>query len=141
MNTYTFDELSTGMKCSFKVSVTQDMMEKFMDITGDKNPMHTDREFAIKKGYEREIVYGMLTASFMSTVAGMYLPGERSLIHQVESKFLKPVYVGDRLQVNGEIKEKNELFNLIEISVSIYNERQEKVFKGKMKVGVTGDGS
>lgn len=139
MNTYTFDELSVGMKCSFESSITQDMMEKFMDITGDRNPIHTNREFAVAKGYNGPIAYGMLTASFMSTLAGMYIPGERSLIHQAECKFIKPVYIGDRLFINGEIKGKNELYHLIELSVTIYNEKQEKVFKGKMKVGVTDD--
>lgn len=138
MNTYTFDELHEGMECSFEAGITQDMMEKFMDITGDRNPMHINREFAVAKGYNGTIAYGMLTASFMSTLAGMYIPGERSLIHQVECKFMKPVYVGDRLLIHGEIKEKNELYHLIEISVTMHNQKQEKVFKGKMKVGVIG---
>lgn len=136
MNTYTYEKLTIGMKCSFEVSVTQEMMEKFRDITGDWNPLHNDNDFAVARGFRGQVVYGMLTASFMSTVAGMYLPGERSLIHSMEGKFLKPVYVGETLTVCGEVKDKHDLFRLIELGVVVYSDKKEKVYKGKMKVGI-----
>lgn len=139
MNTYSYEELVVGMQCSFETCITQKMMNQFMEITGDRNPLHNDEKFAIKKGYRGRVAYGMLTASFMSTVAGMYLPGEKSLIHQVEGKFLKPVYVEEPLTVCGEIKEKYDLFRMIEVRVVIYNQDNEKVYKGKMKVEVMGE--
>lgn len=136
MNTYTYEELTIGMKCSFEVSVTQEMMKQFQNITGDDNPLHNDNDFAVARGFQGEVVYGMLTASFMSTIAGMYLPGERSLIHSMEGKFLKPAYVGETLTVCGEVKDKNDLFRLIELVIIIYNDKKEKIYKGKMKVGI-----
>ena len=49
----------------------------------------------------------MLTASFLSTLAGIYLPGEKSLIHSVETKMIKPVFIGDELIVTGKVSEKS----------------------------------
>ena len=40
MNHYTFDELSVGMTESFSVTVTEDMLLSFGELSGDKNPMH-----------------------------------------------------------------------------------------------------
>ena len=112
------------------------MLDKFCDITGDINPMHTDAEYAKAKGYNDRICYGMLTSSFLSTLAGMYLPGERSLIHSVETIFKSPVYVGDSLTVSGEIVEKNDNFKVLEVKVQIINQDGKKVVRGKMQIGV-----
>jgi len=102
--------------------------------------LHTDAEFAKTKGYDSCVAYGMLTASFLSTLAGVYLPGEKSLIHSVETKFVKPVFVGDTLTITGKVSEKNELFSVITLKVTITNQRAEKVLRGSMQIGVLADG-
>ena len=84
MNHYQFSDLSTGMKEEFTVTVDQDKMDKFYQITGDANPLHQDDSFAKNQGYPAAVAYGMLTASFLSSLAGMYLPGEKSLIQSAE---------------------------------------------------------
>ncbi|MFT2536397.1 MaoC/PaaZ C-terminal domain-containing protein, partial [Escherichia coli] len=69
------------------------------------------------------VTFGMLTASFYSTLAGMYLPGKYSLIHSFEElSFLKPVFAGDLLTVVGEVFEKEEAFGLIRIKAVIRNQ-------------------
>ena len=78
----------------------------------------------------------MLTASFLSTLAGVYLPGEKSLIHSIETKFIKPVFVGDKLTILGEVSSKNDLFSVIEMKITIRNQDNIKVLRGNMKVGV-----
>lgn len=140
MNRYRFEEIETGMEESFEVRVTSEMMESFFRITGDSNPLHTDEAFARKKGYASCVSYGMLTASFLSTLAGVYMPGERSLIHSVETKFVKPVYVQDVLKICGKVIEKNELFSTIKLKVTVTNQKQEKVLRGTMQIGVLTDG-
>lgn len=140
MNRYRFEEIQTGMEEAFEVKVTSEMMEMFFHITGDSNPLHRDAEFARKKGYASCVSYGMLTASFLSTLAGVYMPGERSLIHSVETKFVRPVFPGDVLKICGEVVEKNELFSTIRLKVTVTNQKQEKVLRGTMQIGVLADG-
>lgn len=140
MNQYGFEEIEVGKTESFEVTITPEMLEQFRSITGDVNPLHTNEEFARKKGYDSCVVYGMLTASFLSTLAGVYLPGERSLIHHVETKFVKPVFVGDTLTIQGKVTEKQELFSVLYLKVTITNQKKEKVLRGSMQIGVMEDG-
>ena len=113
MNQYTYDEIKVGQKEHFSVVVTPEDQAAFCKITGDVNPLHQDAEYAAAKGHKGCVVYGMLTASYYSTLAGVYLPGERSLVHSVKSKFLKPVYIGDTLLIEGTVTEKNDTFQMI----------------------------
>ena len=136
MNRYTFDDIEIGMKESFDVTVTEEMMRSFREITGDINPLHNDPEFAGSKGYDDKVVFGMLTASFLSTLAGVYIPGENSLIRETEVKFKKPVYVGDRLTVTGEVSEIRRDFGVFWLKVSITDQSGEKVLRGKMQIGI-----
>lgn len=135
MNHYQFSDLSTGMKEEFTVTVDQDKMDKFYQITGDANPLHQDDSFAKNQGYPAAVVYGMLTASFLSSLAGVYLPGEKSLIQSAEVKFLQPVFPGDTLRICGEVKELNESVQRMVLKTTIYNQEQRKVLRGEMKIG------
>ncbi|MCI6714480.1 MAG: MaoC family dehydratase [Lachnospiraceae bacterium] len=136
MNEYTYDEITIGQEESFQVTVSEEMMEQFLQITGDVNPLHRDAAYAATRQYVDKVVYGMLTASFFSTLAGVYLPGRYSLIHSVETKFLRPVYVGDMLTVSGTVKEKEDAYRMLILNLLIKNRKGEKVVKGTMQIKV-----
>mgnify|MGYP003623315489 CR=1 FL=1 len=72
----------------------------------------------------------------VSTLAGVYLPGESCLLHSVEAKFAKPVYIGDELTVTGTLQEKNETFREITIKAVITNQQGARVTRGLIKAGV-----
>ena len=136
MNRYTIDDIYVGMKESFNVSVTDDMMDSFLRITGDINPLHSDGEYARSKGYSDRVVFGMLTSSFLSTLAGVYLPGENSIIREVEVKFKRPVYVNEELTITGEVTEVRPEYGIFYVKVSMTGADGEKVLRGKMQIGV-----
>ena len=136
MNEYRYEDIETGHKESFTVRVTEEMMLSFRDITGDINPLHNDEEYAKSKGHPGRVAFGMLTASLLSTLAGVYLPGRNSLIHEVKLKFAKPVYIGDTLTVEGVVEEKHDVYSLLIVKVTIKNQNNEKVCKAKMQIGV-----
>ncbi len=138
MNEFTFSEITVGMKETFTRKITSDMEDIFRKLSGDGNPLHSDDEFALEVGegkFPGHVTFGMLTASFYSTLAGMYLPGKYSLIHSFEElSFLKPVFAGDLLTVAGEVFEKEEAFGLIRIKAVIRNQYGNIVSRAKMKV-------
>ncbi len=136
MNEYKYEEIDIGHTERFTVTVTENMMSSFCAITGDINPLHNDEDYAVSKGHPGKVVYGMLTASLLSTLAGVYLPGKNSLIHEVKIKFSKPVYIGDTLTVEGVVQEKHDVYSLIVLKVSICNQKGDKVCKATMQVGV-----
>lgn len=136
MNHYTYNEIVIGQEESFTATITEDIMEKFYNITGDCNPLHCSDEYANNAGFEKRVVYGMLTASFLSTLAGVYLPGEYSLIHTTETEFVKPVRIGDKLTIKGSVKEKDDNFKLIYLKITMTNQKGEKVCRAKMRIGL-----
>lgn len=136
MNEYTFDEIVVGMTESFSVTVTPEMLDRFRADTGDINPLHNDEAFALERGYIGRVAYGMLTASFLSTLAGVYLPGKWCLIQRVETDFPRPVYPGDTLSISGTVKEKDDTFRNITVAVRIRNQTGDTVLRGKMRLGV-----
>lgn len=102
---YRYEDLNIGFSESFVTEITADKVKKFLEISGDINPLHIDKEFAISMGFHSEVVYGMLTASYLSKLGGVFLPGKRCIIQEVSIKFTRPVYIGDTLTVTGTIKE------------------------------------
>lgn len=136
MNHYRFEDLAVGKQERFTVTLTGEMFEQFYAITGDENPLHRDRDFAKSRGFSDRVSYGMLTASFLSTLAGVYLPGEHSLIQSVEVKFVKPCFPGDTLTVTGTVTALFESVRTFQMKVEIFR-GEEKVLKGKMQIGLT----
>ena len=138
MNEYPIEEIQVGMSASFKKLITKEMEDSFRVITGDENPLHKEDDFALEisgGNFKGHAAFGMLTASFYSTVAGMYLPGKYSLIHSFdEISFMKPVFVGDELTVNAEVIDKDEALKMIRLKIIIKNQDNKKVSRAKMKV-------
>ena len=138
MNEYTFSEIEIGMKAGFKKQITKEMEDSFRTLSGDENPLHKVDAFAMEVGegkFQRHVVFGMLTASLYSTIAGMYLPGKYSLIHSLDSiAFTKPVYLGDELSVTAEVTDKEESLKLIKLKVEIRKQDNSLVSKAKMKI-------
>ena len=138
MNNYTIDEIKIGDEVSFLYEITEEKMNMFMKITGDINPLHTDIEYAKEKGYSEKVVYGMLTSSILSTLAGIYMPGEHSLIHSIEINFVRPVFLSRcPLEVNAKVVEKDDRFNTIKLKYQILDSKLEKVLRGNMIIGFT----
>ena len=137
MNEYKFEDIEIGLEEKFQISITEEMLRDFGKLTGDINPLHNDLDYAKSKGYNEKVVYGMLTSSFLSTLAGVYLPGKYSIIHSVEILFKRPVFISENpLTIKGKVIEKNEIFKQFTIKFEITNNKNEKVIRGTMKVGV-----
>lgn len=138
MNEFTFDDILSGKvnKQSFSVTISQSMMNDFFKITGDTNPMHIDSEYAKTNGFSSCLVYGLLTTSFYSTLAGVYLPGKYCLLQEVSAQFAKPVFIGDTLTVSGKVREVQETFKRIIIQARITNQNGKTVNRATITAGV-----
>lgn len=136
MNHYTLAKMTPGLTESFTVTVTEEMMQAFERLTGDCSPIHVDENYAKARGYGGRVVYGMLGASFFSTLAGVYLPGEHCLLHGVECKFARPVFIGDTLTVTGTVVNVSEAVAEAEIKAVITNQDGKKVTRGVIKAGL-----
>tara|TARA_A100001011_G_C14190717_1_gene791178 strand:- start:601 stop:1017 length:417 start_codon:yes stop_codon:yes gene_type:complete len=136
MNQYLFTDIKLGIKHSFDVTIDEDKMQKFLDITEDTNPMHTDFSYAKSSGMKGKVVYGMLSSAFYSTLVGVYLPGKYALLHEISLQFSKPVFIGDKLKISGEVVSINDTFNQIVLKAQIINQNLQKISRAKIKIGI-----
>lgn len=131
-----YDEIKIGIKEELSHTITLSDINKFVELTGDDNKLHIDKEFASKTHFKRPVVHGMLGASFISTIIGTKLPGDGALWFSQTLEFLLPVRVGDKLKVVAEVIGKNDKDKYIELKTVIFNQNRQIVTKGVSKVKI-----
>ena len=136
MNAYRWSDLAVGLRHEFEATITEEMMGRFLLDTGDCNPLHVDAAYAKAQGFQDRVVYGLLTSSLYSTLAGVHLPGKFCLLQGIDISFLRPVFVGERLRISGEIAYLNDSYRQAEIRAEIVNSNGFKVSRAKIKAGV-----
>ena len=95
-----FDDIQVGDVESIQRTVTEADVRRFVEMTGDDNPLHVDRAYAERTPFKDVVVHGMLGASLVSTVIGTKLPGEGALWLKQNFDFALPVRLGDELSVS-----------------------------------------
>ena len=75
------------------------------EVTGDKNPLHLDDEFASTTIFKRRIAHGILAVGLISAVIGNKLPGNGTIYVSQIINFLAPVYIGDEITAKVEVSE------------------------------------
>ena len=127
----TFDGLKIGQTVSLTKTITEEDLNHFIAITGDKNPLHIDESFAEQTFFGQRIAHGMLSASLFSTLVGMYIPGIGAIYKSQTLEFLLPVFIGDTLCAWFEIVAIDLDNEEIEIKSWIENQNGENVIEGK----------
>jgi acyl dehydratase len=84
---------------------SQQEVNRFAEVTGDKNPVHSDAEYAANTMFKKPIMHGMLSASLFSKVFGTLFPGEGTIYLKQSLSFLKPMYVDTIYEAVFTVKE------------------------------------
>ena len=88
-------------------SFSQSDIVKFAEVTGDKNPVHLDANYAATTMFKVPIMHGMLGASLFSKVFGTLFPGEGTIYLKQSLAFLKPMFVDMAYEAVFTVKEIN----------------------------------
>lgn len=89
--------LHVGDSASMSKTFTDADIQTFAALTGDYGKLHTDSSFAAQYGFGRPVVHGVLTGSLISSVMGMQLPGDGTILMEESLRFTAPVYSGDTI--------------------------------------------
>lgn len=130
----TYEEINLGDTTHFTKTVSESDIYQFAGITGDFNPMHIDVEYAKKTFFKDRIAHGMLTASFISTVLGMKLPGPNTIYLSQNLRFVGPVYIGDTIKAEVKVIEKIDAKKQIRLQTIVYKQDGSKVVEGEALV-------
>ena len=130
------EDFQPGQRASFTKTFTDEDVRRFIEITGDRNPLHVDDAFAAQTQFGRRIIHGMLTASLFSTMVGMLLPGTGAIYRSQTIKFLLPVYLGDTVTAHFHVRSVDRARHLLEIDAWIENEAGQRVIEGTCEAGL-----
>ena len=91
------------MKASYSQTITDADIKAFAGISGDRNPVHLDENYARQSRFKNRIAHGMFTASFFSAIFGTKIPGEGCVYTHQSLNFKKPVYINDTVVASIEV--------------------------------------
>jgi len=130
----TLDQMQIGQTYESRVTITEEMIERFAQATGDHNPIHLDENYAKGTIFKTRVAHGMLQAGILSGILGTRFPGVGTIYLSQTLKFMKPVFIGDEitfcLKVLELIKEKNR----VRLETVCTNQRGETVVTGEALV-------
>ncbi len=112
-------DLSEGMEMSFPICVGDDDMQAFADLSGDRNPLHTDDSFAREKGFRGRVVYGGLLVAYVSRMIGMHLPGKNAVWTTLDMRFKKPLFVGEDAMLSATLIGKTDAVCAVNVNFRI----------------------
>ncbi|MDB5642765.1 MAG: MaoC domain protein dehydratase [Hyphomicrobiales bacterium] len=102
---YYFEDLALGMRESIMKTVMANDVFGFATRAGDHNPVHLSDHFARTTRFGGRIAHGLYTASLISAVLGMRLPGPGDVYLSQTLNFRAPVRIGDVVVVAVEVVE------------------------------------
>lgn len=113
MDMKSINDFYLGQTAELTHCYSEDEVSRFAEISGDRNPIHLDTEYAKKTRFGKKLVHGFLTGSLISAVLGNVCPGEGSVYMNQNMNFLRPVFIGDtitaKVVVTAIDKEKKQL--------------------------------
>jgi 3-hydroxybutyryl-CoA dehydratase len=127
-------DLKIGDTFSKSREVTDELVRKFAEVSGDYNPLHLDDEFAKTTRFGRRIAHGMLSGAFISAVLG-YEFKERKIVYLSQTmRFTAPVYIGDTVTATGTVTNIRKDKNIVVLETLCTNQNGEVVVKGEAAV-------
>ncbi len=136
---YTFDQIEIGLSIEFQVTISESMVDNFAKVSGDFSPIHMDDKYAKSTSFGKRVVHGMLLASFLSRVDGMYLPGKHALYLSQSVEFRNPCFIGDTVKVFSKVIDKSKSTKILKTESKITNPQNEILLTGVGRVIVRDD--
>ena len=113
------DELPVGLETLVSWTANTDDLNTFINLSGDRNPLHIDKQYAVQNGFESTVVHGFLICAKISGLIGMLMPGRRCLLVSEELEFPNPLYVNDHVEICAQIKEKHYDLKLVKLKIMV----------------------
>jgi 3-hydroxybutyryl-CoA dehydratase len=120
---------SLGDKVAFTRTLTEADVALFIGTTWDVNPLHTDEIYCRGTQFMRRIVPGLLTASLLTHLGGLWA----FLATEMDFKFVSPVYVGDSITADAEVVEINSQTGEVCLQCRCTNQDGKVVLTSKIR--------
>jgi acyl dehydratase len=125
-----FEDLAEGQSASDEMTITEELLQAFVSMSGDRAPLHTDRQHAVEMGFPDRLAHGLLVGMPYSRLLGMRLPGANTVIQKLHLDMLAPVRVGDTLRYSVAVQRIVPAVKACVLSLSATNSHGEIVSRG-----------
>ena len=126
--------MKVGDKASRSRTVKSADIERFTEITGDRNPLHYDQRAAEQSRFGGIIVQGGVTSGLLNAVVAEDLPGPGSVFLHVDWSFRNPVRPGETITAEVEVLEMRTDKPISRLRTTIVNEAGVIVLDGSALV-------
>ena len=123
--------LSVGQRASRSLRLTEGHVRTFAELTGDYNPLHFDEAFAAGTRFGRRVVQGGLTTGLLHALVAMDLPGPGTVFLSQNWKFAAPVYIGDTITAEVEVRTVHDSKPVTQLGVTVKRQDGELVLEGE----------
>jgi acyl dehydratase len=127
-------DLSVGAMARRTRTVRDRDIELFTELTGDRNPLHYDRDLAARTRFGGLIVQGGVTSGLLNAVVAEDLPGPGSVFMRVGWNFLAPVRPGDEITAEVEVLEVHPRKPIYRLRTTVTNGDEVVVLDGDAHV-------
>jgi 3-hydroxybutyryl-CoA dehydratase len=112
--------LKVGDTYQTEFTITQEQVDQFAELSGDKNPLHIDPIYAADTNFKSPIVHGIFTSALISRVLGMEFPGEGTFYLKQQLDFKRAIYPDKKYIAKFEITEIKEGKHIASISTQYF---------------------
>lgn len=124
-----YNDFQVGARSTVSRTITEEDVSLFAGLSGDRNPLHVDAEFARQTRFGERIAHGILACGLVSAALTGLGIGHVYVSQQV--RFLRPVRLGDTLTAVAEILEKMPERQRLRVATYCSNQRMERVNEGE----------
>lgn len=128
---------AVGDESHVEFTVSEELIDRFTELTGDRNPLHCRLDAARKAGFQRRVAHGAMSVGFLSTLIGMQLPGEGALWQSLRVEWLAPVFAGDSVRLTARIERVARETGTLALALSGTNQSKQTVLRGEAVVGTS----
>lgn len=119
--------LEVGQTATRTLTFTRADVEAYAKITGDRNPLHFDADFAARTKFERLVVHGGLTAGILNALVAEDLPGPGTVFMGQNLEYVAPVFIGDTIVGEVEILEVHARKPVTKVRATVRREADNQV--------------
>jgi 3-hydroxybutyryl-CoA dehydratase len=103
-----------GQSWSYEWTINNKVYQKFLNLSNDFNPMHTNSNYAKSKGYKDKIIHGNILSCFISFFIGELLPIKNLVIIGQNIKYENAMYINDSIKLKSVVSKISESVNFIQ---------------------------
>ena len=123
--------LRVGQRARRTQTVTEREVELYALITGDRNPLHFDADFAARTRFAKLVAQGGIAAGMLNALVAMDLPGAGTVFMSQSLKYLAPTYLGDTLTAEVEVLSLKPDKPVCQLRATITNQTGTLVLEGE----------